>query len=136
MTCRLEERFEVKTTLNGHRKSEAPEVRVLNRVIRACSAGWECEGDQRHAELVVGVMDLKSANTVTTPGGDAKKEKEKEKEESRLLEENKATMFRQLAARANCMAMDRADIQFAVKEICRSMANPTIGSWRQLKKKG
>ena len=43
-------------------------------------------------------------------------------------------MFRQLAARANNMAMDRADIQFAVKEMCRSMANPTIGSWRQLKR--
>ena len=43
-------------------------------------------------------------------------------------------MFRQLAARANNMAMDRADIQFAVKEMCRSMANPTTGSWRQLKK--
>ena len=56
----------------------------------------------------------------------------RKEEESRLLEENKATMFRQLAARANYMAMDRADIQFAVKEICRSMANPTIGSWRQL----
>ena len=132
MKCRLEERFEVKTTLIGHRKGEAPEGRVLNRVIRACSVGWEYEGDQGHAELVVGVMDLKSANTVTTSGEDAKKEKEEE--ESRLLEENKATMFRQLAARANYMAMDRADIQFAVKEICRSMANPTIGSWRQLKR--
>ena len=30
--------------------------------------------------------------------------------------------------------MDRADIQFAVKEICLPMANPTIGSWRQLKR--
>ena len=77
-------------------------------------------------------MDLKSASTVTTPVEDAKKEKEEE--ESRLLEENKATMFRQLAARANYMAMDRADIQFAVKEIFRSMANPIVGSWWQLKR--
>ena len=119
----------MKTTLIGHRTGEAREGRVLNRVIRACSAGWEYEGDQRHAELVVGAMGLKSANTVTTPGEDAKKE-----EESLLLEENKATMFRQLAARANYMAMDRADTQFAVKEKCRSMANPTIRSWRQLKR--
>ena len=57
MKCRLEERFEVKTTLIGHRKDEAPEGRVLNRVIRACSAGWEYEGDQRHTELVVGAME-------------------------------------------------------------------------------
>ena len=75
MKCRLEERFEVKTTLIGHRKGEAPEGRVLNRVIRACSAGWENEGDRRHAEPLVGAVDYKSANTVTTPGEDAKKEK-------------------------------------------------------------
>ena len=43
MKCRLEERFEVKTTLIGHRKGEALEGRVLNRVIRACSAGREYE---------------------------------------------------------------------------------------------
>ena len=54
--CRLEERFEVKITLIGHRSGEAPEGRVLNRVIRACSAGWEYEGDQRHAEIVVGAI--------------------------------------------------------------------------------
>ena len=57
-------------------------------------------------------MDLKSANTVTTVGEDAKKEKEEE--ESRLLEENKATMFRQLAARANYMAMD---IQWRIRKL-------------------
>ena len=51
--------FVLDETLIGHRKGEAPEGRVLNRVIRACSAGWEYEGDQRHAELVVGAMDLK-----------------------------------------------------------------------------
>ena len=42
-----------------HRKGEAPEGRFLNRVIRACSAGWKYEGDQRHVELVVGAMALK-----------------------------------------------------------------------------
>ena len=68
----------------------------MNRVIRACSVGWEYGGDQRHAEFVVGTTDLKSANTLITPGDDAKKEEEEE--ESRLLEENKATMLRQLAA--------------------------------------
>ena len=114
MNCRLEERCEVNTTLIGHRKGEAPEGRVLNRVIRACSVGWEYGGDQRHAEFVVGATDLKSANTVTTPGDHAKKEEE----ESRLLEENKATMLRQLAARANYMAMDRADIvQWRIRQM-------------------
>ena len=77
MKCRLEEHFEVKTTLIGNRKGEALEGRVLNRVIRA-SAGREHE--ETKGTQSVGW----SANTVTTPE-DAKKEKE----------ENKATMFRQ-----------------------------------------
>ena len=87
MKCRLEERFEVKTTLIGHRKGEAPKGRVLNSVIRACSA--EYEGDQRHVELVVGVMDLKSASTVTTQWKMRRRRRRRREEESRLLEENK-----------------------------------------------
>ena len=42
-----------------HRKGEALDGRVFNRVIRACFTGWEYDGDQRYAELVVGAMDLK-----------------------------------------------------------------------------
>ena len=89
----------------------------------------ETKGTQK---LVVGVMDLKSAKTVTTPGEDAKEEKEEE--ESRLFGGEQGHNVQAASVRANYMAMDRADIQFAVKEICRSMANPTIGSWRQLKR--
>ena len=36
-----------------------------------------------------------------------------------------ATEFRGLAARANYLSLDRPDIQFATKEICREMAKPT-----------
>ena len=38
---------------------------------------------------------------------------------------NVATEFRGLAARANYLSLDRPDIQFATKEICREMAKPT-----------
>ena len=39
-----------------------------------------------------------------------------------------------MAARLNFMALDRADVQYAVKEACRSMAKPTEGAWRRLKR--
>ena len=35
------------------------------------------------------------------------------------------TRFRAIAARLNKLSLDRCDIQFATKEICREMAKPT-----------
>ena len=35
------------------------------------------------------------------------------------------TRFLAIAARANYLAADRAEFQFAAKEVCRFMANPT-----------
>ena len=43
------------------------------------------------------------------------------------------TLFRQVAARANYLSLDRPDIQFAVKEVCRHMASPTHAGVRKLK---
>ena len=31
---------------------------------------------------------------------------------------------------------DRTDLMYAVKKICRSMANPTVGSWKKIKRLG
>ena len=51
---------------------------------------------------------------------------------------NKDTVsgYRQLVARTNSMAQDTADIQYAVKEVCRGMVSPTRGHWRQVKRLG
>ena len=43
-------------------------------------------------------------------------------------------MYRALAARANYLAQDRADIQFAAKEICRGMAQPNRGHLKRLRR--
>jgi hypothetical protein len=55
---KLEERFEVKTEVVGSLDSEKKEVRILNRIIRKTSEGWEYEPDQRHAELIVDGLSL------------------------------------------------------------------------------
>ena len=47
-----------------------------------------------------------------------------------------ATRFRAVAARANYLAADRPDIQYAVKEICRTMAKPVQGDWQKLVRLG
>ena len=44
-----------------------------------------------------------------------------DEENSQPLEEQQATEYRALAARANYLAGDRTDIMYAGKEICRHM---------------
>ena len=41
-----------------------------------------------------------------------------------------------MAARANYLAVDRPDVAYAVKEICRKMANPVSGDWQKLVRLG
>ena len=45
-------------------------------------------------------------------------------------------MYRACAARANYLSQDRADIQFATKEISRKMSEPTRADWEKLKRLG
>ena len=47
-----------------------------------------------------------------------------------------ATQHRALTARGNYLAQDRSDIQYAIKELSRGMATPTVGDRKQLKKLG
>jgi hypothetical protein len=110
------------------------EGKVLNRVLRRTEDGWEYEADPRHAELLVKSLNLEEAKPVSTAGEDEKEWKMEEESES--LEGTQAREYRALAARANYLAADRADIQYAVKDICRGMATPTRGGWRKLKRLG
>ena len=57
-------------------------------------------------------------------------------EDEEMLQDTEATTFRALTARANYLAQDRPDTQFAVKEIARRMAAPRRGDWELLKRFG
>ena len=56
------------TATNGEKMIEGTEGRLLNRIVRCTSEGWEVEPDQRHADLIVKELALNGANGVTTPG--------------------------------------------------------------------
>merc|ERR1711873_342837 len=47
---------------------------------------------------------------------------------------HESTEYRSIVARANYLAQDRSDIQYAVKELCRNMSCPTRGDWKVLKR--
>ena len=50
------------------------------------------------------------------------------------LDKKLHTPFRGAAARANYLAQDRMDVQFAAKEVCRAMATPTDQAWTSMKR--
>jgi len=53
-----------------------------------------------------------------------------------VLNAEEASRYRGLAARANYMAQDRPDVQYAVKEAARRMASPCEEDWILLKRLG
>ena len=145
----LEGRFEIKTQVlgppgvsdrdtemltKGLKEGVMQEGRVLNIIIRWTEDGWEIEPDQRHVDIIVRDLNLAEAKPVSTPG--EPEQKWEEEDNAVALSDVEASRYRALSARVNYLAADRTDIMYAVKEICRSMANPTVGSWKKLKRLG
>ena len=130
----LEKRFKIKTKVIGSGEGELREATVLNRTIRVTENGWEYEADQRHADIIVKELNLRDAKGVKTPGEDEKPWMAEE--DAGPLTGRDATSYRALSARANYLALDRTDIQYAVKEICRGMSAPTKGDLRKLRRLG
>jgi hypothetical protein len=109
----------------GGDDGDLQELRVLNRVLRWSPDGIYAEADPRHQEILVAQLaeDLKS---LTTPGAKGRAEKEEEEESvERELTQQEVSAYRSGAARANYLSLDRPDIAYATKELCRRMSCPT-----------
>ena len=94
--------------------------------------GWQYEADQRHADIIVNAKHMEEGKEVMTAGEDPKGWEE-EQDKVALTKEQHAE-YRALVARANYLASDRVDIQYAVKELCRGMSAPTVGHKKMLKR--
>ena len=124
--------YEVKIRgILGPEENDQKSIRILNRIVEFQPWGIQYEPDQRHVEGIINDLDLAAANGVNTPGV---KEKTEEVEEDRELDPTQVKMFRRVAAKANFLALDRPDIQYATKEACRGMAKPMESDWRKLKR--
>ena len=115
----LEARLDIKTKQVGHGKKVAHEGEILNRVVRATPSGFEFEADPRRAELVVEPMNSQGARGAATEGIDDLEDDEEP------LQGTRVAAYRSRVARANDLAVDRPDIVFASKELCRRMSKPT-----------
>ena len=130
----MEKCYELKENYRiGPGPRDAKEARVLNRVIRWTSSGIEYEADPRQAERLILDLGLDGAKSVGTAGVKPTKESIAA---DQPLPEGKHTAFRAVAARGNYLAADRPDVQFATKEICRWMAQPTEAGAGALKRLG
>ena len=94
----------------------------------------EYEADPKHVELLLREWEMETARPVVTPGVAEEKRNMDDVQENEVLDKVKAKEYRRAAARLNCLALDRADLSFATKEISRSMAGPRAGDVVRLKR--
>ena len=57
-----------------------------------------------------------------------------QEEDTEMLDASETKRFRSLAATLDYTSSDRSDVQYAAKEVCTKMANPTRGCWKRFKK--
>ena len=90
-------------------------VVVKNLRLSALPLGTETSADKAN-----GLSTLAAVRTVLS----REEEEEEESSADRVLSEEECSLFRAAAARSNYLALDRIDIVFAAKELCRRMAVP------------
>ena len=114
----------------GPQPGDQKSIDILGRVIewRPNELWWEA--DPRHVEKIIDEMGLKDGNGTAAPG---LKDQEQEGDETQLAGDD-LRRYRSVVARANFISQDRPDIRYTVKELCRSMSKPTMGSFRRLKR--
>ena len=121
----LHKSFKIKTDLIGPGKDDKKELKVLNRIIKYTNEGIELEADLRHADLIVKQLGLENAKELSNPSADEVKRPDDEVE----LNAHYSTQYKSIVARANYLAADRPDIQFAVKKLATSMSKPNNAGW-------
>ena len=120
----------------GPEPHDLKEIRILNRVVAWDGSGIWYETDQRHSEIIVEGLGLEEGNGVAAAVDKENLKNAQLDESPTYLEGDAAKNFRGLAARANYIAQDRFDLQFAAKEACRFMAQPTTSGLALLKRLG
>ena len=116
----------------GPDKHDTKAMTILNRIVEWTDAGITLEADPRHVDIVLKELGLEKGNGSDVTGSRL----EYDSLHDDCLEVGECTRFRSLAARLNFLSIDRVDIQFACKEICRSMSSPKRSDWEKVKKLG
>jgi hypothetical protein len=147
----MRDAFECKVQTIGMGERDRKELRILGRAVSIEKDGISYEADQRHVEAVCRDLNIAAANSCTSPSereagpkGEAARNKARRLGEpsqaqdlndaGEELDHDEMKTYQSLSARLNFLSMDRADLQFAVKELMRKMAAPTAADFRALKR--
>ena len=107
-------------------------ITILNRILEWTHEGIRYEAACRHVQFLLESLAIESnSKTLITPGSTDVKPLE-----GNRLTAEQSTMFRAHVARAIYLSQDRTDIQFAVKELSRSMATPHSNDLLNLERLG
>jgi len=117
---------------------DVQEVRCMNRILRYVQpafkgddAGYiEWEADPRHLEILMASLGVKEDSK---PLGQPCAKMDKAADTT-PLDAEAVTNYRSNVMRLSYLAQDRADVQFASKELARSMQGPTQWDQQQLKR--
>ena len=126
---KMQQEYEIKFQVMGPEKHLSQDVKILSRTLRWTQVGIEYKADLKHAGLVVKETETANMKKRKTPGI-TQESKVLEKEREGMSNEEQ-TKFMSLAARINFSATDRADLQFASKDLCRRMASPDKSDWER-----
>ena len=114
----------------GSDSEDLREVTILGRTLGWTKDGIELEADARHRVELLAQFGLnETSNALTSPVI-----RETDGLEEGILDPEEATKYRAGAARLNYYGLDRPDVQFAAKEICKDMSRPTPAGLRKLKR--
>ena len=117
----------------GGDAGDSQELRILNRILTWSKDGIGYEADPRHLEILIRDMQVDTSSTrpPVTPGV---KQTATEIEEDQPLTSAESSQYRSWAARCNYLALDRCDVGYATKELCRHMSMPTQRNMRALRR--
>ena len=130
----MEQKYEIKARYFGPESGMEDEIQILNRTLRWTKEGITYEADQRHAEIIIKEMNMKQANTVSTPTVPESSEEANLRSSSPGMTKNEASRFPGLVARVVYLSLDRPDLQFAARTASQHMAQPKVCDWAKIKR--
>jgi len=109
----------------------------LGRLVSWSDDGIRIKADPKHAEAIKKYCGLDDKSKGLNHPGKKPESIDMSSEGGSSVElvkdKKRITEYRGMAATANYLGQDRVDVQFAAKELCRSMSNPTEESSKNLK---
>ena len=123
----LESVYPIKASIVGACSTKS--IKALNRKRCWRETGILHQHDVRHVDVLVESLGLENGNTVQTPKVDDVKD-----ENPVWLDSEHISKYRSHVARCLFFSQDRADITFAVNELCQRMSDPSQHSFSKLKR--